>query len=84
MIVPQVGYRSLIGHAVAAIVVNVDGASNPSQDSNGLTVIMANAVQKKTAVNFPCLAHVEDVCGGSRTYRDISADSNYLIFQLSP
>ena len=37
---------------------------------------------EKTAVNFPCLAHVEDVCGDSRTYRDISADSNYLVFQL--
>ena len=39
---------------------------------------------EKTAVNLPCLAHVEDVCGGSRTYRDISADSNYHVFQLSP
>ena len=73
-----------VGHAVAAIVATVNGASNPSQDSNNITVIMANAVQKKTTVNFPCLAHVEDVSGGSRTYRDISADSNYLVFQLSP
>ena len=78
LIVPRVGYRSLIGHAVAAIVVNVDVVSNPSQDFNGITVIVANAVQKKTAVNFLCLAHVDDVSRGSRTNRDISADSNYL------
>ena len=67
LIVPQVGYRSLIGHAVAAIVVNVDDASNPSQDSNGITVIVANAVHKKTTVNFHCLANMEDVSCGSRT-----------------
>ena len=74
LIVPQVRYRSLIGHAVAANPVNVDSASNPSQDSNCITVAVANGVQKKTAVNFPCLAHVEDISGGSRTYRYISAD----------
>ena len=43
---------------------------------------MANAVQKKTAVNFPCLAHVEDVSGGSRTYKDRSVDSNSLVSAL--